>query len=659
MSPAHHTEIGDPALLESVRAGDADAYTELWYRHARAGHRMARALTDRFEPDDLVAEAFSRIYGLLVQGKGPRDAFRTYLHRTLKNISIDWSRGAKEVPLVETDSVEDPRFGEEALAASVDQSLILKALATLPDRWQEVLRLTQVEGLSPTETGVRMGLNANAVNALAYRAREGLRQAWIQVHLADTDTDGDSVHGWTIRRLGAWARADLSRRDAMKVEAHVRRCRRCRLVADEAEGVASRLAVALVPGLVAAGGGVGLFGWINATLGRASATAGASRAAAKGHSIIARSIVRLSSFTAVAAAATDTMVLTATLVVPLVATVPAVDSVPPTGPSAGSAPPSTPAGPARTPAATGAPATPPASTPAPTPVPNLQVATPVRTSPPDSASTVDIASVGSSETPNAVVPSAPAIDGIAHEITAGDVVHVEGSGLAGARLTLTVISAAGSQESIDITVPSTGRWAISWKAPAAGEYSLVAVQRLNGQTSAAAQVEGSVRPLAPLIGEVDTGPNGGFFPIVSGSGAPGAVVTVFADGVPVATVDVHADGSWRSAPLSSVAAPTVQLTATVAQNGVSSVASAAVTTRIAPPPSVAVLSSSARSVILSVNSGLRPFQVLIDGTVHDCSYLLTLASCGPLPPGPHQVSARWSDADRIGPASAPITVRVT
>ena len=52
------------------------------------------------------------------------------------------------------------------------------ALAALPQRWQRVLWHTEVEGLSAAEIAPLLGLAPNAVAALAYRAREGLRQAY-------------------------------------------------------------------------------------------------------------------------------------------------------------------------------------------------------------------------------------------------------------------------------------------------------------------------------------------------------------------------------------------------------------------------------------------------------------------------------------------------
>ena len=55
--------------------------------------------------------------------------------------------------------------------------MIARAFASLPERWQAVLWHTEIEGARPADVAPLLGLTANSVAALAYRAREGLRQA--------------------------------------------------------------------------------------------------------------------------------------------------------------------------------------------------------------------------------------------------------------------------------------------------------------------------------------------------------------------------------------------------------------------------------------------------------------------------------------------------
>ena len=77
---------------------------------------------------------------------------------------------------------------------------------------------TEVEQETPAEVAPLLGLTPNGVAALAYRAREGLRQAYLQEHLAD---GADGQHRATVDRLGAWARGGLSPRQRARVDAHL------------------------------------------------------------------------------------------------------------------------------------------------------------------------------------------------------------------------------------------------------------------------------------------------------------------------------------------------------------------------------------------------------------------------------------------------------
>src|SRR3546814_3555878 len=93
-----------------------------------------------------------------------------------------------------------------------------------------------------------------AVAQLAFRAREGLREAWIQAHLQTADDDAECQ--WSIEHLGAYTRGNLSARDTRRMEKHLSGCARCTLIASEAKEVSRRLALVLLPIIVGSGAAV-------------------------------------------------------------------------------------------------------------------------------------------------------------------------------------------------------------------------------------------------------------------------------------------------------------------------------------------------------------------------------------------------------------------
>ncbi len=110
---------------------------------------------------------------------------------------------------------------------------------------------TEVEGEKPAAIAPLLGLTANGVSALAYRAREGLRQAYLQQHLAAVA--GDRCR-WTTERLGAYVRGGLTKRENRNVREHLDDCAKCTAVYLELVEVNSVLPALLAPALLGTAG---------------------------------------------------------------------------------------------------------------------------------------------------------------------------------------------------------------------------------------------------------------------------------------------------------------------------------------------------------------------------------------------------------------------
>jgi RNA polymerase sigma factor (sigma-70 family) len=227
--PAESLPSGDADLIAASRAGDAAAYDTLYRRHVAAAHSLARQLVrNRAEADDVVAETFAKILDLLHRGGGPDDAFRPYLLTAVRRAAYDRHR-AERRQLVTGEMETFDRgvpFADPAVA-DLERTMIARAFASLPERWQAVLWHTEIEGARPADVAPLLGLTANGVAALAYRAREGLRQAYLQMHLSGTVRDECRP---VAAKLGAYVRGGLAKREAAVVGAHLDQCAECRRV---------------------------------------------------------------------------------------------------------------------------------------------------------------------------------------------------------------------------------------------------------------------------------------------------------------------------------------------------------------------------------------------------------------------------------------------
>ncbi|MFI6085685.1 sigma-70 family RNA polymerase sigma factor [Streptomyces sp. NPDC051217] len=285
----------DAELIQRMRAGDDGAYEELYRRHAAAVLRYARTCCrDGHTADDLTAEVFARTLQAVRGGAGPEQAVRAYLLTTVRRVAAAWTKTAKREQLVEDFAVfaaESARSAEVSddetldLGADVramheaERSLAMQAFRSLPERWQAVLWHTTVEEESPSAIAPLFGLTANATAVLASRAREGLKQAYLQAHVnTAVASAGDCAQ--YADRLGAYARGGLRIRAERGLSKHLDECAKCRVVAGELAhvnaGIPAVLPLAVI-GWFAAGYSLKAAGVV---AGGAAGAAGAGAAAA-------------------------------------------------------------------------------------------------------------------------------------------------------------------------------------------------------------------------------------------------------------------------------------------------------------------------------------------------------------------------------------------
>jgi len=239
-------EVADDVLITRVRGGDLDAYGELFARHRESALRLARSLTRGADADDLVSDAFAKVLNALQSGSGPDIAFRAYLLTTIRRLHVDRIRAqAKATPTDDVAALDQGVPFADTAVADFENSAAARAYGSLPERWQMVLWHLEVEGQKPADIAPMLGMSANAVAALAYRAREGLRQAFVQMHATEPATSEQCRE--TRENLGAYVREGLSKRDSAKVADHLEGCRRCTALYLELTEVNSSLAALLGP----------------------------------------------------------------------------------------------------------------------------------------------------------------------------------------------------------------------------------------------------------------------------------------------------------------------------------------------------------------------------------------------------------------------------
>jgi RNA polymerase sigma factor (sigma-70 family) len=241
------TLLSDSELVLRARQGDRRSFGTLYLRHHDAAWRVACAAAgSATDAEDAVAEGFAKVFAALPRMVDRELAFRPYLLACVRNAAVDRHRRTRKIDL--RDEVPEQEAAaadpDEVVLADLERNLVGEALRSLPERWRTVLWLTEVEGMTPTEVSAVIGIKPNAVAALSYRAREGLREAYLQAHMR---AEARADCRYTVDRLSPYVRNELAARERDKVQAHLDGCAACRQRRDELADVNASLLGALVP----------------------------------------------------------------------------------------------------------------------------------------------------------------------------------------------------------------------------------------------------------------------------------------------------------------------------------------------------------------------------------------------------------------------------
>lgn len=241
----------------------------------------ARALTgSATTAEDLAAEAHFRVWRRIRAGHEIENV-PAYLTATVRNLAAGLGRTRREIAADAARLPEDPLRGAAAVedperrAAQVD--LISRLLRELPDRWTKALWYAEVEDLPTEAVGEKIGASAGTTAVVLSRARERLRQAFLQSQ-PGTPLSEDCEPYW--KQMARVVRGTASARRTKSAAEHCDECADCRArmlaLTDANTRLPALLGPAILTGVLSAGA------WFARALGAAGAGAAAGTAVRAG-----------------------------------------------------------------------------------------------------------------------------------------------------------------------------------------------------------------------------------------------------------------------------------------------------------------------------------------------------------------------------------------
>jgi RNA polymerase sigma-70 factor (ECF subfamily) len=167
----------DEALVARIAEGEERAFRTLVERHMQRSMRLAqRVLGNAADAEEVVQEAFLRLWTKADTWQPGRGRFTTWFFRILVNLCLDRRRRPAMLPIETAGDPPDP--GRSALGKIYDDEVgraVAGAIAELPERQRAALVLCYYEELSNLEAAQALSISVSALEALLVRARRTLK----------------------------------------------------------------------------------------------------------------------------------------------------------------------------------------------------------------------------------------------------------------------------------------------------------------------------------------------------------------------------------------------------------------------------------------------------------------------------------------------------
>lgn len=155
--------------IERARAGDKDAFGELYRRYRPAIFRLVRASLGS-DADDAVAETFMRAWAALPRYRNTGAPFAAWLYGIARHVVVDSLRSQQRTqPREHLPEATSPDRSDDNLDLAA-------AVARLPKRQRQVVEMKYLMGFTNPEVARSLGISIGAVNAKQWRALRTLEK---------------------------------------------------------------------------------------------------------------------------------------------------------------------------------------------------------------------------------------------------------------------------------------------------------------------------------------------------------------------------------------------------------------------------------------------------------------------------------------------------
>jgi len=170
--------LNDDELMAHVALGNKDAFAILMERHIDRSLAIAqRIVHNRSDAEDIVQEAFLKVWTWASHWRSGEAKLSTWLYRVTVNLCLDLKRRPTMETLAAAGEIPDPAANAQTLVERQQtDSAVVAAIAALPERQQAAFALCYSGNLTNIEAAETLAISVGALEALLVRARRSLRE---------------------------------------------------------------------------------------------------------------------------------------------------------------------------------------------------------------------------------------------------------------------------------------------------------------------------------------------------------------------------------------------------------------------------------------------------------------------------------------------------
>jgi RNA polymerase sigma-70 factor, ECF subfamily len=193
---------GAPGALSGGAAADAGVLSteSVWLDvSGRLRRFIAARIRNRDDAEDVLQDVFVKIHDRLPHLEDP-GRLHAWVYQITRNTIMDYYRRRGRTPELTTEFPEDlAAEQEEADLTDEVAAWLLPMIETLPAKYRDALRLSEVQGLTQRETADLLGISLSGAKSRVQRGRERLRAALVSCCHVELDRAGRVVE-WRSRR---------------------------------------------------------------------------------------------------------------------------------------------------------------------------------------------------------------------------------------------------------------------------------------------------------------------------------------------------------------------------------------------------------------------------------------------------------------------------